>query len=983
MDDFENISAVSIEGDYLLNKRYKLDKKIGEGSYGVVFKAIDIKNNNNLVAIKQVSKMRINSSSYLIDALQKELSIMRLLSDENSVKLIEDFETDEYYNFVMELCDSDLDVELKNHVQISNKGFNELEVYEIMTQFNTIFKKMQNEHVIHRDLKLKNIMIKYNKKLPFIGFIIKLSDFGFSKVMNEDDITGTNLGSPATKAPEIMVGKDYNAKADLWSVGVIMYQLFYNRLPFPARNARELKEVIFNSKGVELPNNSNNNMSGVCFELIDSLLQKEPSKRIDFKQYFEHNFFSESHKKELIKNLSKEIEEYQKIKEINYKREEKNIENNKGIGKNNDKKNVENKNNNEKGRKYNMAEQKIDFEKRFIKIIKIKEYNLGYNLYKAKDTLYDKYVYIKEILRSIIDNNSRNKKIFDKEIKLLSILESKKFPHFPQYYGLFATDTHYNIVIEYFSGNNLYNFINRSSLDESLVSLILKQLKPCFIELNNKGIVLEFLSPKNFAFTYYENDTNFEIKFFDYGLCSIFYDEKYIKYYLLEEAELGKVNDFSTNILSLGLTVYKMLFREEALIKNNNEGDYDVIIKGKIKSEYRENLKNFLSRCIKKEKRYKWDELILDNFITFSTNDQKNLEKISEPMIKDEIIEKLFEIIIKKLNNIINYFNKSFDEKDNFVDNELYCTFYDDILTFILICKLECLTILKFLNINTEENNKIDKTNQEIHLFKIYLNKNNKDINKYDYTFINFVNENKNNNLYLYNKENPTFEIYTKIFNELKNKFELIKNKFTGTNKMNNTLNNLDKSDNSNSDGFVSACSSILSRNNTHEKVISDNIEIIIEKDIKIKQEGNFDRLFMKLFENGTMSYTFEESEKAIDDLYMARYILEYIIFLKCILGNKDRMINFDKINLNKDENNNNSKSYENENTIFTTFIGGKIKLLKDKGILGYNNNESNDNLAEINNPKTENIKIYDNLINFYPRILQFIGEINKEKEKK
>ena len=133
--------------------------------------------------------------------------------------------------------------------------------------------------------------------------------------------------------------------------------------------------------------------------------------------------------------------------------------------------------------------------------------------------------------------------------------------------------------------------------------LILKQLKPSLIELNEQNIVLDFISPKNFAFTFYINDTNFEIKFFDYGLSSIFYEEKYVKSFLLEEAELGKVEDPSINIFGLGLTVCKMLFGEEALIKKNE--DYEIKIKGKIKSEFREDLKTFLSRCIKRERRYK------------------------------------------------------------------------------------------------------------------------------------------------------------------------------------------------------------------------------------------------------------------------------------------------------------------------------------------------------------------------------------------
>ena len=142
MNDFENISDISSDGFPLLNKRYKLIKKIGEGSYGVVYKAEDKNNKNSLVAIKQISKMRINSNAYLLEALQKELYIMRLLSDKNSVQLIEDFETEEKYNLVMELCDSDLDIELKKRKSETKSCFNELEVQAIMNQFNVIFKKM-------------------------------------------------------------------------------------------------------------------------------------------------------------------------------------------------------------------------------------------------------------------------------------------------------------------------------------------------------------------------------------------------------------------------------------------------------------------------------------------------------------------------------------------------------------------------------------------------------------------------------------------------------------------------------------------------------------------------------------------------------------------------------------------------------------------------------------------------------------------------
>jgi serine/threonine-protein kinase ULK/ATG1 len=105
----------------------------------------------------------------------------------------------------------------------------------------------------------------------------------------------------------------------LWSVGVIIFQLFFNRLPFPASNIRELKYAIFNSNGVKLPENSDNPVSDICFDLINRLLQKDPNNRINFEDYFQHKFFSEEHKNELIKNLNKKREKKTKSEETKSK----------------------------------------------------------------------------------------------------------------------------------------------------------------------------------------------------------------------------------------------------------------------------------------------------------------------------------------------------------------------------------------------------------------------------------------------------------------------------------------------------------------------------------------------------------------------------------------------------------------------------------------------------------------------------------------
>ena len=838
----------------VLDNRYKLEKKIGQGAYGTVFKAEDINNKNDYYAIKQISKLIIDSNNYLKNAFQREMDIMYLMNHENSVKLYKNFETKENYNFVMELCDTDLDLELKSHIKKYNKPFNELELYMIMNQFNKILKKMQDEKVIHRDLKLKNIMIKYDKNIEIIGFVIKLSDFGFSKVMSDGDLTGTQLGTPATRAPEIMLCEEYNSKADLWSVGVIIYQLLFNRLPFPARNQTELQRNIMKSNGVKLPENNNNPITETCLDLLDKLLQKTPSKRIEFKDYFNHKFFSKEHKDLLKKN----IKENPTIITDN-------------VDKDNIKDNI-NKNKNIKNEIKIEIIEITDFDKRFIKLILIKEYN-GYKLYKAKDKKNNKNVYIKELSKSIINNNDKNKKIFDKEIELLSTLKGKQFPEF---IGLTKTDSNYYIIIEYFSGNNFDDFIHRhhKKLTKSFLDSIYYQLKSSFLKIKEKNINLDNISSKNFAFSFYQNEYNFEIKFFDYGLNSIF-----------------------------------------------------------------EN--------VNKSKFFKIEDLI--NFDT-EKNKPNNIFYKNDPIIKDEEIENIIEIIKNKLNFIINYFDKLFEDKENILYNEIYLSYFNEIITLLYFCALECRAVIKFLKIDADMDiSQIDETNYEINFLKLYSK------NKYDYSYINLIKEYKNNKSYLYNKENPSFKFFLNIFKNFSNKIDDIFYKLLEYNNNNffNEINFNELNNNMNDVISIYEDESLIIDNKSYNK--------FVEKSLK---EGNIDKLLMKFFENGRILYVLEKKNKAFEELIISRYLIEYIIFLRIIFGNINNNINFDKI----------CQINEN-NLLLITFIGGKLKLFKEKGTLEYNININGTNLSD-NELKDENNKIIDKMINFYQKILQLIDSI-------
>jgi len=287
--------------EQILKNQYRLVREIGSGAFGKVYMAEDISDKSMKYAIKRIPKQKIYENEYLKLALYKELEIMKSCVCENSILFIEDFETSSNHNIVMELCDNDLEFILSRR----NRGFSEDDLRLILLQLKNVFDIMDAKNIIHRDLKLKNIMIcyknkneetesKYNSK----NFIVKLADFGFSKVL-DDDITSTKLGTPATMAPEIMMNKQYCKKADIWSLGIIMFQLLYKKLPFNAKNESELLKLILNSNGYVIPQGYS--ISPTLDSLLKNVLQKDKNFRYSWKDFYEHELFREAIKHESIK----------------------------------------------------------------------------------------------------------------------------------------------------------------------------------------------------------------------------------------------------------------------------------------------------------------------------------------------------------------------------------------------------------------------------------------------------------------------------------------------------------------------------------------------------------------------------------------------------------------------------------------------------------------------------------------------------------
>ena len=256
-----------------MNKLNIWDKYIGIIDLnGNVFKAKN-KENGNYVAIKRINKLKFeNENKYL-----SEIKIMNELKLENSISIIEILNDNNYCYIIMELCL----LNLNEYMKIRNKGLSIEELKDLLFELNKILKKMNELNIIHRDLKLSNILISLNK-INKISF--KLCDFGISKNM-KDELSINLLENNLTIAPEIIEKGNINNKNDIWSLGIIIYYLLFKEYPYKGESEILLYNDIISGK--ELKKSNNNELN----DLLNKMICIDLNKRISWNDYFNHSFF--------------------------------------------------------------------------------------------------------------------------------------------------------------------------------------------------------------------------------------------------------------------------------------------------------------------------------------------------------------------------------------------------------------------------------------------------------------------------------------------------------------------------------------------------------------------------------------------------------------------------------------------------------------------------------------------------------------------
>lgn len=212
-----------------INDRYEIIRSIGEGGMANVYLARDIILERN-VAIK-ILRGDLAGDEKFVRRFQREALSASSLSHPNIVEMYDVGEDNGTYYIVMEYVEG---MTLKQ--LIKKRGSLSLsEAIDIMLQITDGIKEAHDSYIIHRDLKPQNILIKENGE-------VKITDFGIAMALNSTQLTQTNsvMGSVHYLPPEQASGKGATIKSDIYSMGILFYELLTGKLPFKGDNAVEI-----------------------------------------------------------------------------------------------------------------------------------------------------------------------------------------------------------------------------------------------------------------------------------------------------------------------------------------------------------------------------------------------------------------------------------------------------------------------------------------------------------------------------------------------------------------------------------------------------------------------------------------------------------------------------------------------------------------------------------------------------------------------
>ena len=283
----------------MLLENYTLTKLLGKGSFGDVY--LTTKKNSNLsYATKRMDRDLAEHPKYC-KYFVNEVSILRNIYHKNIVKIEDLKKTKNHYYIIMEYCNGgSLYNNLEKYITKYEKPFPEQVVQHLMRQIVSALNYLHGLKIVHRDLKLDNILVNYyseedKKNINLLNADIKLVDFGFATHISNVSLLTTAIGSPFNMDPRILkkfnshakCPQTYDEKADIWSLGILCYQMLMGEYAFIGNSLQEISSKI--EKGTfKVPIN----FAKETITFLSEMLQYDCEKRSTAAELSKHPFLT-------------------------------------------------------------------------------------------------------------------------------------------------------------------------------------------------------------------------------------------------------------------------------------------------------------------------------------------------------------------------------------------------------------------------------------------------------------------------------------------------------------------------------------------------------------------------------------------------------------------------------------------------------------------------------------------------------------------
>ncbi|CAI0464809.1 unnamed protein product [Linum tenue] len=255
-----------------LKNKYQVCEEIGRGRFGVISRCFS-PTKNSFFACKTIDKSLLADQADR-DCLEKEPKIMLFLPPHPNILQIHDaFDSDDSLTLILDLCEP---YTLYDKVIKSNGGLPEPKSAGIMRQLLEAVAHCHRFGVVHRDIKPDNVLFDSRNR-------VKLGDFGSADwVVDSGSLSGV-FGTPYYVAPEVLMGRDYGDKVDVWSAGVVLYVMLSGIPPFYGETVEEIFEAVIRGN-LRFPPKVFRNVSSQAKDFLRKLISRDPSRRFSAEQ---------------------------------------------------------------------------------------------------------------------------------------------------------------------------------------------------------------------------------------------------------------------------------------------------------------------------------------------------------------------------------------------------------------------------------------------------------------------------------------------------------------------------------------------------------------------------------------------------------------------------------------------------------------------------------------------------------------------------